>query len=132
MTDLNKIRAAQVRAAEQAAIAGLPPELLVGMEPKSPAPQPAHKHTPGPWREGLVVATGLPIKLQKYGDDIWWPREESDEEAQANLRLVDAAPELLKFVEDFLVDYGASEAFRHSAYITDAKALIAKATGAQT
>lgn len=55
----------------------------------------AAKHTPGPWLEGRVVATGLPIKLQMYSDTIWWPREQSDEEAQANLRLMDAAPELL-------------------------------------
>lgn len=39
MTDLNKIRAAQVRAAEQAAIADLPPELLASVAPAIPAPE---------------------------------------------------------------------------------------------
>lgn len=60
------------------------------------SPQPAPRHTPGPWCEGRFVATGLPIKLQMYGDTIWWPREQSDQEAQANLRLMDAAPDLLQ------------------------------------
>jgi hypothetical protein len=39
MTDLNKIRAAQVRAAEQAAIADLPPELLASVAPAVQAPE---------------------------------------------------------------------------------------------
>lgn len=44
MTDLNKIRAAQVRVAERAAIADLPPELLVGMVPERPCAQ--HEQLP--------------------------------------------------------------------------------------
>lgn len=56
------------------------------------------KHTPGPWNNGSD-ANGNMIIFQRR-DDPYLPPESVNEEWQANLRLCDAAPELLQLVID--------------------------------
>lgn len=104
-------------------------------------------HTPGPWiRDGLTVYAlmtagwrrGVEMFKNRFSALVQCDRECSKEEAEANARLIAAAPELLteldecrKFLEDMHcqpaeITVAESQA-RHSAVL----AVIAKATGAQ-
>jgi hypothetical protein len=63
------------------------------------------EHTPGPWR----VAFGNRLEIHGPKDEIGWPKSIvynaglcTDEEAQANARLIAAAPELLAACIDAL------------------------------
>jgi hypothetical protein len=95
------------------------------------------QHTPAPWR----VAFGNRLEIHGPKDEIGWPKSIvynaglcTDEEAQANARLIAAAPELLQALDDLesLVSGWLSDANSSSrgipAIIT-ARAAIAKARG---
>jgi hypothetical protein len=63
------------------------------------------QHTPGPWR----VALGSRLEIRGPKDEIGWPVPvvynaglHTDETAQANARLIAAAPDLLATLEDLL------------------------------
>lgn len=65
-------------------------------------------HTPGPWR----VAIGSRLEIRGPRDEIGWPVPvvynaglHTDETAQANARLIAAAPDLLAALEA-LTDWG--------------------------
>jgi hypothetical protein len=64
------------------------------------------EHTPGPWR----VAFGNRLEIHGPKDEIGWPKSIvynaglcTDKEAQANARLIAAAPQLLQALNDLVV-----------------------------
>ena len=59
-------------------------------------------HTPGPWNDGMD-SKGRPIIMQRYNDPYLRP-EDINEEAQANLRLISAAPDLLDMLKSIEYD----------------------------
>jgi hypothetical protein len=94
-------------------------------------------HTPGPWEvNGTTIETiaspsvviGRAYDAEDSGGGV-----ESNSEAEANARLIAAAPELLAalrgLVEDYEGAYGGNDEDAPKA-LTDARAAIAKATGA--
>lgn len=94
------------------------------------------QHTPGPWR----VALGNRLQVRGPKDEIGWPAAIvynaglcTSEEAQANARLIAAAPDLLDMCErllGFALFYGDPTALAAGdGMINSAKALIAKAKG---
>ena len=95
------------------------------------------QHTPGPWR----VAFGNRLEIHGPKDEIGWPKSSvynaglcTDEEAQANARLIAAAPDLFKALDDLesLVSGWLSDAnspSRGIPAIVAARAAIAKARG---
>lgn len=110
-------------------------------EIKAPQPAPAPKHTPGPWAVGgmhghqyvritadnhaKIVGTVRDCEmdgLDSHGMHRWVQTEEG----RANARLIAAAPELLKYLQ-WAVDNPDDSAY----WIAQARAAIAKATGAQ-
>jgi hypothetical protein len=99
------------------------------------------QHTPGPWEvvhaeHGIVVRTESPTKT-KYGASRYaaiggFDRNEPDKlaEAQANARLIAAAPDLLEALKELAVcDFGANWNDAAEWAAIKARAAIAKATG---
>lgn len=86
------------------------------------------EHTPGPWRscDGLVFRDE-----PEPGRAIADCRDYADAEAEANARLIAAAPELLAALTLFEGEFGSLDS--HCGHITKmtqfARAAIAKATG---
>jgi hypothetical protein len=102
----------------------------------SPDPKPAH--TPGPWHtsknfryvRGSWVTTGDGPKDFNVCE-IWTNGEGDDEQANANARLISAAPDLLAMCEQLLSLYRLHrpQAFGTDATEEAARAAIAKAQG---
>lgn len=95
------------------------------------ATAPNYRHTPGPWEAGHYSSVvGLPVMAQpdKTKNTIVICGVRGDRhEAEANARLIAAAPDLLSVVQDWLKvgnDLKARTAVRERA-----RAAIAKATG---
>jgi hypothetical protein len=96
------------------------------------------EHTPGPWH-AVKYATRTEIlarrKAQRkmtsialvYGSD-----EDDSEQADANARLIAAAPELLEALQDVLCTLTMDAEWTKDCYeVRKAEAAIAKATGAE-
>ncbi len=89
------------------------------------------KHTPGPWR----VAIGSRLEIRGPKDEIGWPVPvvynaglHTDETAQANARLIAAAPELLAACIDALEVEEKMAQCPDSELAARLRAAIAKAT----
>jgi hypothetical protein len=92
-------------------------------------------HTPGPWiREGLLVYAlhhngdfrkGIPVAVNRFSTQVQAciGQGGTAEEAEANARLIAAAPELLEFLKVLMEDQSAYPWHRA------ASTLIAKAEG---
>lgn len=106
------------------------------------------KHTPGPWtvEHGLssdqakytpgIDANGETFTVILYGikreGDACGIRGRTDDEQEANARLIAAAPELLAFAQAFLADYQSEDGMQlMKHYAKQAHAAIAKATGGE-
>jgi hypothetical protein len=93
------------------------------------------KHTPGPWEFDDKHSSGFPL-LCLYAADNRNPfhGSRSDDEQNANARLIAAAPELLealRAITDQLERIGDTRYDKDGQYIDAARAAIAKATGEQ-
>ena len=91
-------------------------------------------HTPGPWKHGEGVCNHKVYSVaQPEKDEIVRCYGDTPEEAEANARLIAAAPELLNALiaaEIHLEDIAAGKATKCSDYdMAYIKAAIAKATG---
>lgn len=99
------------------------------------------KHTPGPWNQGRQE-NGEMVWFQRYDLPLWEGTQ--DEEHQANMRLLDAAPDLLAVAQQFAAwnkRYPSTRIYSESAIrniaaeldqiAAAAGAAIAKATGGQ-
>ena len=92
------------------------------------------KHTPGPWEEGIDLGTNDSgtIYHSATGDVIVdTVSGKSKEEAEANAKLIAAAPDLfdaLGQLLDRLDHHGSIDTVREEGPIADAEAAIAKAT----
>ena len=96
-------------------------------------------HTPGPWSDDWIIrgashidghrANGEPIpSLRRVVAHVI----DRDEEAEANARLIAAAPEMLEALQTIMDRCGASGNSRHDKLIwTIANAAIQKARGGQ-
>ena len=91
------------------------------------------KHTPGPWRfytepqpNGCpIVGNGRGLMLAMLAHSVNYPDQR--DEANANARLIAAAPELLEALQDMLILHaGISDDMVET--LTRARAAIAKAT----
>lgn len=91
------------------------------------------RHTPGPWKmhsnigrksEPGVIADAAPCIIAIMGNHKEWPVE-----AEANARLIAAAPELLEALEDMLSLAKSYDVGQNSAIVDRASALIARTTG---
>ncbi len=91
-------------------------------------------HTPGPWKnlENRITSSGGEICeiFALEGDD----RHSKYEEANANARLIAAAPELLQILQSIVEDvgYGGGGALLCDQFLSRARAVIAKAEGGGT
>ena len=82
------------------------------------------KHSPAPWYQGRDI-NGMMIICQEYDGRCNYVDE--NPEYQSNCRLIDAAPDLLAFVAEWLSSQGGD-----INYMTEkARSVIAKATGEQ-
>jgi hypothetical protein len=93
------------------------------------------KYTPGPWEFDDKHSSGFPL-LCLYAADNRNPfhGSRSDDEQNANARLIAAAPELLealRAITDQLERIGDTRYDKDGQYIDAARAAIAKATGEQ-
>ena len=102
------------------------------------------KHTPGPWHRNIKPASKYPTVWSGRNTHVAYvvagaPRGSgsgetmSDEEVEANIDLIAAAPEMLAFLKQFVEGFDENtEEVRHVAFIDTARqalALIAKAEG---
>lgn len=90
------------------------------------------KHTPGPWSTEVDRKKALEINIVSGNRPFVataWPANHPDKEQEANARLIAAAPDLLKALEELLevTDFHELYGSRTEA----ARAAIAKATGEQ-
>lgn len=86
------------------------------------------QHTPGPWNDGMDSKGNL-ILMQRYSDPYLSP-EDINEEWQANLRLVSAAPDLLVALQSLIdMDVAYQRGPKVAEAVNNARAAIAKATG---
>jgi len=90
------------------------------------------EHTPGPWR----VAVGNRLEIRGPKDEIGWPVPvaynvglHTDEVAQANARLIAAAPQLLQALHDLVVWVEHLPGGRGSWEYVNARATITKLKG---
>lgn len=102
-------------------------------------------HTPGPWRLDNNIAYGwktnpFSITVRKRGvhsttvANIPAKQTISRDEAEANARLIAAAPELLEALQAIvksLVDQDDEGMIEHAQQMIDARVAIAKATGGE-
>lgn len=91
------------------------------------------KHTPGPWHRNIppatkyvVVWSGRNTHVAKLCDD----SRVSAEEAEANIDLITAAPELLEVLREIIADGMHCDVVPH--LYVKARAAIQKATGEQS
>lgn len=99
------------------------------------------KHTPGPWTfktdnrtgDNGIVAPSTGVFIEAFAD-IRHSNENARNEAMANARLIVAAPKMLQTLIELLsqLDQGGSSGkiFARDAIITQAREVVAKATGA--
>lgn len=92
-------------------------------------------HTPGPWRvfdnaDHFIIGIGElnGDGITDCGFGIWRGKSE---EAQANARLIAAAPDLLAVLPDLLDHYLTCYDGNYDQLATDARAAIAKAEGTE-
>lgn len=100
------------------------------------------KFTPGPWRitgSGISRYIDAPIGNGMLQEVAWCGATEQPEQMEANARLIAAAPDMLDvltlMVEQITDPANADHtlnAFSYGARIAEARAAIAKATGAQS
>lgn len=101
------------------------------------------KHTPGPWRveEGTTLVwgacdsddtstfgMGYPIVTGCRSHSVWAKGHPSDEEQQANVRLIAAAPELLEILIKICAIQESGDVASWAPEWDCARAAIAKAT----
>ena len=87
-----------------------------------------NSHTPAPWTVGphqRIISSGWSIRISD-GSAIAYVLGEKNPELQANARLIAAAPDILKALEDVLMVF--SEEYPDSPTLERARAAIAKAT----
>jgi hypothetical protein len=85
-------------------------------------------HTKGTWRQGAdgsAVFSGA-----RFVASVFPMRDENAEELEANVRLIAAAPELLKELQELVEAYADGEP-NWKQIVSSASAAIAKATGDQ-
>lgn len=86
--------------------------------------------TPGPWKDGIEIPLKA-ISCERAGFALVFINTGSpkrDEQAQANARLISAAPELLEAIEALTANYADVEP-GGSKNVDKARAAIAKARG---
>ena len=86
-------------------------------------------HTPGPWSRNIRPARKYPVVFSGRNTHVAFLANDSrvsDEEAEANINLIAAAPELL----EALLKISEGDAYNSDGMRTIARAAIAKATGA--
>ncbi len=89
------------------------------------------KHTPGPWEAQISDVSSPYVTARRNGDDIGIDciasvNQQLHDVAEANARLIAAAPEMLKFIER------CQAWFTHNGVVAirnEARELIAKAGG---
>ncbi|HEY3984610.1 hypothetical protein [Cedecea sp.] len=102
------------------------------------------KHTPGPWfvspKSDVTVEGDLNV-IQTHGSNVkgyhvaycttWTDSKETAEEAEANARIMAAAPELLEALRElvFASTYGIKNCTAQVKALEKANQVIAKATG---
>jgi hypothetical protein len=95
-------------------------------------------HTPGPWNMveasgGWLIGPRETDGPDYVGDVHRLAKGRSDEESEANARLIATAPELLRALRDALPFINCRECELHNPYVEDirdaARAAIAKARG---
>lgn len=97
------------------------------------------KHTPGPWR--VSTANPLQVNTDKGGDSVGVAESQKynapntfcdPNEAEANAKLIAAAPDLLELLSEWLAKEDAStpDGYEHNetSYKAKVRAAIAKAT----
>ena len=87
------------------------------------------KFTPGPWRKSF---TTVDCGRGRYINQIWWKQKDLAE-AEANARLIAAAPEMLNLLETFVEitetnDVVPIEFFEHASRV---KKILRKARGGE-
>jgi hypothetical protein len=95
------------------------------------------KHTPGPWQaKGLAVDSAgdkflriCQMSRVRFTEADRTVHEISDDTAEANARLISAAPDLLEALEEYVRDFGDNEDYDSQRMAAKARAAIAKATG---
>ena len=86
------------------------------------------QHTPGPWNDGMD-ANGNILIFQRRADP-YLTIEDVNDEWQANLRLVDAAPDLLESLRGLCAAMACYESTPEETLALEyARAAIAKAAG---
>lgn len=106
-----------------------------------------NKHTPGPWywKDGAIRAANRDFVLWpqnvmgalelNWADCLGACGKHSEDNAEANARLIAAAPELLEALQrmllefDFLIEEGKLPDIRNDVIFDHARTAIAKATG---
>lgn len=89
------------------------------------------KHTPGPWTNDVMVSL---TETHEAGLNIGFLNTVNPQrraEAQANARLIAAAPELLEALQAITDLYDTDEGCRSTPEYIAARAAIAKATGGE-
>lgn len=94
------------------------------------------KHTPGPWHHDQIARHCI-VSTQSPRKGICLMKNTSDEDWEANARLIAAAPELLEACRAFVAAYSGHDASlhhstdptAHSCSVCNARAAIAKASG---
>jgi hypothetical protein len=98
----------------------------------------AAKHTPGPWEVEDITSQGAMVyrRIKTSKDEpvgsvsAYKLSKKRDAEAEANARLIAAAPELLEALEMMIADFGDYPASKRPCLAFDlARAAIARATG---
>jgi hypothetical protein len=90
------------------------------------------QHTPGPWVYDSFGHTSFAFNdnREDYSARIEWAPDMSDEEVDANARLISIAPDLLEALEEMLCDAETmNPPYRNEAICERARAAIAKAKG---
>lgn len=106
------------------------------------------KHTPGPWRveesttliwgrcdpdDKTTYGMGIPVAEVRLGSTRWNGPTIGWNEAEANARLIAAAPEMLEALAKMVCEYDAWSGFNDDGFedetISEARAALAKARG---
>lgn len=90
------------------------------------------EYTPGPWHVAPMSPTWVGTKYSEHIASTDTFDTEDEDEQKANARLIAAAPELLEAliaITNQLERIGDTREHKDGAFIRDARAAIAKATG---
>ena len=95
------------------------------------------KHTPGPWFAGVLAGPEMeetisigPMEKEVHYEDCLCEVWHGNYDAEANAKLIAAAPELLEALEELVES--AKCAGWHPSHIEQAKEVIAKAKGVES